>query len=99
MSKPSISILGCGWLGFPLAQSLVSEGFKVNGSTQTESKLTQLTEAGIHAFHLRLSPHEIQGDIAHFLQSDILILNIPPGRRNPNVSTDFPQTIPCRCIG
>ena len=42
-----ISILGCGWLGFPLAKSLVEKGFSVKGSTTSENKLSILSTAGI----------------------------------------------------
>mgnify|MGYP003615968040 CR=1 FL=1 len=37
-----ISILGCGWLGFPLAQKLIETGYEVKGSTTSESKLEAL---------------------------------------------------------
>ena len=38
----TISILGCGWLGHPLAKFLISENFIVKGSTTTISKLISL---------------------------------------------------------
>ncbi len=38
--KTDNSILGCGWLGKPLAVSLLDEGFNVKGSTTSEEKLT-----------------------------------------------------------
>lgn len=37
-----VSILGCGWLGFPLAKKLIEIGFEVKGSTTTENKLAVL---------------------------------------------------------
>jgi 3-hydroxyisobutyrate dehydrogenase-like beta-hydroxyacid dehydrogenase len=36
MKNESISILGCGWLGLPLAGELVREGYAVKGSTNAE---------------------------------------------------------------
>lgn len=30
---PTVSILGCGWLGLPLAEQLLAEGYSVKGST------------------------------------------------------------------
>ena len=42
MQKETITILGCGWLGLPLAQTLVKEGYSVKGSTTTEDKLEVL---------------------------------------------------------
>ncbi len=36
------SILGIGWLGFPLAKKLIKIGYNVKGSTTSESKLENL---------------------------------------------------------
>lgn len=49
-----VSIIGCGWLGFPLAQRLIQEEFTVRGSTTHLSKLKSLRDAGIQASLLRL---------------------------------------------
>jgi 3-hydroxyisobutyrate dehydrogenase-like beta-hydroxyacid dehydrogenase len=35
-----ISILGCGWLGFPLAKALLKDGFTVKGSTTWNTSFT-----------------------------------------------------------
>lgn len=93
MTKKSVSILGCGWLGFPLAKTLISEGWEVKGSTTNAEKIERFEKAGIKAFNLQLHPTKIEGEIERFLQSDLLILNIPPGRRNPHVATEFPLKI------
>ncbi len=45
-----ISILGCGWLGVPLAESLIKKGFSIKGSTTSEEKIEILTKKGIEAF-------------------------------------------------
>ncbi|MFH5833818.1 SDR family oxidoreductase [Halalkalibaculum sp. DA384] len=83
----NISILGCGWLGFPLASSLVNEGHTVKGSTTTEEKLEQLSDEGITPYLLSLDP-QLEGNTSasrDFFDADLLVLNIPPGRRRPNV--------------
>lgn len=81
MQNESISILGCGWLGFPLAEELVRKGFALKGSTTSEAHLGELQEAGIEPYLLSLEP-ELEGeDAADFLQSDTLIINFPPERR------------------
>jgi nucleoside-diphosphate-sugar epimerase len=78
----TIAILGCGWLGLPLAKSLLSKGFEVKGSTTSESKLEVLKNAGISPFKIQLEEHKIIGTIKEFLQeSDVLIIDIPPGLR------------------
>lgn len=78
----TIAILGCGWLGFPLAQSLISKGYEVKGSTTSESKLELLKSNKIEPFLLELSETKISDSITEFLyDSDILIIDIPPGLR------------------
>ena len=73
-----ISILGCGWLGLPLGKYLVENGHSVKGSTTSESKLSLLSEIGIEPFLLNFSP-QIEGkDLINFLNSEVLIICIPP---------------------
>ncbi len=82
--KPStqISILGCGWLGLPLAKSLISKGFSVNGSTTSAEKMTVLENEGIIPFHISVSENKTEGDILGFLKdTEILIIDIPPKLR------------------
>ncbi|MCF6129677.1 SDR family oxidoreductase [Flavobacterium sp. AS60] len=78
-----ISILGCGWLGLPLAKSVLENGFSVNGSTTSTEKISVLERYGIHPFQIELSEHEIKGEIDSFLAtSEILIIDIPPKLRS-----------------
>jgi nucleoside-diphosphate-sugar epimerase len=78
----TISILGCGWLGLPLAKSLIEKGFSVKGSTTSLEKISLLQNAGINPFLLALSENGISGDMDSFLSnSDILIIDIPPKLR------------------
>lgn len=83
-SLPTIAVLGCGWLGLPLARALVKEGYPVNGSTTTPGQLLTLRDAGIRPFLLRLSPRlsSIDADTLRVLLHDaeVLVLNIPPSR-------------------
>lgn len=79
-----ISILGCGWLGLPLAKSLVEKGFLVKGSTTSIEKLVILKECGIEPHIIFLSAvEEFKDDkIDSFLEnSEILIIDIPPKLR------------------
>lgn len=83
--KSQISILGCGWLGLPLAGELISKGFKVKGSTTSEGKLRILRENHIEPFLISLSEEESSGDLNGFLDdSVILIIDIPPKLRGEN---------------
>lgn len=80
--RPKIAILGCGWLGLPLGKSLVENGFQVNGSTTSQSKIPLLDSAGIAPFLIALSESEITGNITGFLTDcKILIVDIPPKLR------------------
>ena len=77
-----ISILGCGWLGLPLAKSLLQKGFRVYGSTTSVEKISVLENAGINPFLVTLSAVEGHTEINSFLKnSEILIIDIPPKLR------------------
>lgn len=89
----NISIIGCGWLGFPLAERLIAEGFSVKGSTTSSDKIHLLTKAGIEAFQINLSDSLDVKKIQPFFQSDILVINVPPGRRRSDVETNHPLEI------
>lgn len=71
----TISIFGCGWLGFPLAKNLVNNGFSVKGSTTSNEKLDALKTYDIQPFLLNLEA--LPQNISDFLSSEILIINIP----------------------
>ena len=89
-----ISILGCGWLGLPLGAHLAAAGYEVNGSTTKAEKLAHLREAGIHPFLIEVG-ETVQGpEQQRFFDSDLLIVNIPPGgRQNPDVQKTHPLQI------
>ncbi len=77
-----VSILGCGWLGFPLAKKLIELDYEIKGSTTSESKLEVLKSNSIQPFLIELSEDKITGNISEFLNdSKILIIDIPPGLR------------------
>lgn len=74
-----ISLLGIGWLGFPLAKKLIQMGYDVKGSTTSIDKIESLKENNIQPFQIELSENKIKGNIAGFLEnSEILIIDIPP---------------------
>ncbi|KAF2515412.1 SDR family NAD(P)-dependent oxidoreductase [Flavobacterium zhairuonense] len=92
-----ISILGCGWLGFPLAKKLIEKGNSINGSTTSENKLAILKDSGINPFLVTLESESISESINAFLsESEILIIDIPPKLRaaDPNSKKkDFVEKI------
>ncbi|RRB03828.1 SDR family oxidoreductase [Larkinella rosea] len=78
MSVKTISILGCGWLGFPLAEKLLDDGYLVKGSTTSPEKLPGFWKRGLKPYQLRFSPEPEGDDLADFLDTDVLIIDIPP---------------------
>jgi nucleoside-diphosphate-sugar epimerase len=89
-----IAILGAGWLGWPLAKALVKKDYFVNASTTSPDKIDALAIDGIHPFLMTLLPDGPEGEvIKSFLDVDILMINIPPGRRDPDVQINFPKKI------
>lgn len=88
-----ISILGCGWLGLPLAKSLIGKGYSVKGSTTSIGKIPILNEVGIDGFQIEVSELGIAGEIDSFLRnSTLLIIDIPPKLRGAS-SENFVKKI------
>ncbi|SDX45805.1 NAD(P)H-binding protein [Hymenobacter psychrophilus] len=81
---PIVAVLGCGWLGLPLARALMADGYPVRGTTTTPSQLLTLRDIGIQPFLLRLAPTLSPTDadtLRALLQGvEVLILNVPPSR-------------------
>ena len=70
-----IAVVGCGWLGLPLASSLVQKSFEVHGTSRDEEKVLFLKEKGIVS-HLLSSKNF--NSIDWLNKVDVLVLNIPP---------------------
>lgn len=91
--RKKISILGIGWLGFPLAKKLIEIGYNVKGSTTSENKLEHLKNNNIQPYQIELSEKEIKGNMEVFLNdSEFLIINIPPKLRG-NPTENFVEKI------
>jgi len=89
----TISILGGGWLGLPLAVSFIKDDYTVKGSTTHKEKAKHLSQKGIDSFLIALTQNNVEGNISAFLNnSKTLIVNIPPGMRK-NPSESFAQKI------
>ncbi|MGC1632576.1 MAG: SDR family NAD(P)-dependent oxidoreductase [Gelidibacter sp.] len=95
-----ISIIGCGWLGLPLATELVKNGYIVKGSTTSPSKIEALKLVGIIPFVVSISEEGITGPIEECLKnSEVLIINIPPGlRKNPKANFIKQMDLLCKQI-
>jgi nucleoside-diphosphate-sugar epimerase len=74
----SVSIIGCGWLGMPLALELQSRGFKVHGTLRSLSKTEGFINTTINFYQLDLGQDIFPELKSSFWQSDIFIITIPP---------------------
>lgn len=81
MQNKEISILGCGWVGLPLAEFLIQKNFQVKGSTTKPEKLNVLREKGIDPFLIHFNPVLGATHWEAFMQSEVIVLNIPPQTR------------------
>jgi len=90
----TISIVGCGWFGLPLAKALVKQGYIVSGSKRSMEAATALTHDGISGFSLDLDKQQFNGCVMggsesvfdestlamlhQRLHTHAIIINIPP---------------------
>ncbi|MCF2490453.1 NAD-dependent dehydratase [Dyadobacter sp. CY347] len=81
VEKKQISILGCGWLGFPLAQRLLSQHstWEINGSTTSMLKMNGFVQKGISAYMLPMNPDFVTKEgLDTFFDVDTLLISLPP---------------------
>lgn len=84
--KPSVAIIGLGWLGEPLALTLHQQGYAVSGTTTTPEKAQRLCEAGIDAAVWDINtpqPHALPQGLA----AQTMIICVPPGKVENYAST------------
>ncbi|WP_223650074.1 NAD(P)-binding domain-containing protein [Hymenobacter psoromatis] len=90
----TVAVVGCGWLGMPLAMNLLTQGCRVLGTTTTPEQLPVLAAAGIEPRLLQLgsdfSSAEEQSFTEWLRQADTLVINIPP---RAAVAGGYPQLL------
>jgi nucleoside-diphosphate-sugar epimerase len=85
MQDKTISILGGGWLGGPLAEALEDGGYTIKVSTASEENRKRLAQMGKNAFQVNVRSGSVEGSaVQRFLEADILIINITPNRDELN---------------
>ena len=89
---PSLSILGCGWLGRALGAHLVEQGVSVCGSTTTPEKQEALRADGISPVLLRFAP-EMTGDPGALFDASVLVLTLPPPRDVDDVTAAYTDRV------
>jgi nucleoside-diphosphate-sugar epimerase len=84
----SISILGCGWLGKPLAEHFIGKKWRVLASTTSTEKIDVLEKSGIEAFQI-VADGRSELNTPEFFESEILVINVPPVR-SPDIEQLYP---------
>ena len=78
-----ISIVGLGWVGMPLALSLLGRGYQVVGSKTTSDGVEAARMSGIECYPLVMTPELEceQDDLEQLLDADALVITLPASRR------------------
>lgn len=78
----SVSIVGLGWLGLPLARHLKNLGWEVKGTKRTHEGVEQMRLIRLETYHLELTPdiNADPDDLTELLSVDALVINIPPSQ-------------------
>lgn len=79
--KKRIAVIGCGWLGLPLAEQLVAHGHQVYGTTTSEAKTGTIAGAGIVPVLLKVGMDGLVCSDQALWRADAYIIAIPPGVR------------------
>ena len=86
MKSPKIAIVGCGWVGLPLAISFIKNSIQVIGTTTSIEKVEVLNNLGIEGYNWSLSNFSSDENLFFLRNVDVLILNIPPGKSGDSIS-------------
>jgi nucleoside-diphosphate-sugar epimerase len=83
MQIHTIGILGCGWLGIPLAEQLQEAGYVVKGSTTRPEKLELLAQKGILPYLVQVEGGTLKKADADFFDTDLCIISLTPSGSGP----------------
>jgi len=70
----TISILGSGWLGLPLAEHFIEQGYPVKASTRSSERRQAIEASGAKSFIVDID--QPLADTGNFFDADILLVNI-----------------------
>jgi nucleoside-diphosphate-sugar epimerase len=89
---PTVSIIGCGWVGLPLALRSIAKGWEVRGSARDSEKVPVLRQQGIDGHRLDLADQATFASLQPLLRAaEVAVINIPPVRSRPDVETAHPE--------
>lgn len=72
-----LTILGLGWLGLPLAETLKKEGWQVAGTKRTPTKMP------VECYPLDLNNLIISSEVEKLLETDSMVIALPPSTTSP----------------
>ncbi|MCF2947310.1 SDR family oxidoreductase [Paraglaciecola aquimarina] len=87
-----ITIMGCGWLGLPVAKHLQEGGHQVVATRRSKLGVDDLKTHKITAIEFELGEALNQTKLEPIFACDLLFLNIPVGRKSA-ASADFTSNI------
>jgi nucleoside-diphosphate-sugar epimerase len=76
-----VGILGCGWLGTPLAAALKELDFSVRASRTSAAGALNLEAEGFESYQVLVTQTEIQGATSFFDSLEQIVISLPPGRK------------------
>ena len=76
-----IAIIGCGWLGLPLGLSLQQSGHRIVATSRSEAGCARVNSLGLTCLQFELGTSLTNSKFAAIFNSNLLILNIPVGRK------------------
>jgi nucleoside-diphosphate-sugar epimerase len=87
----NVSIIGYGWLGESVAETLIEKGHRVSASTTSKDKAQTIIDAGVIPYEFALPLSDNGSDFAPLFECDVLLVMIPPQFRAGK--RDYPEKI------
>jgi nucleoside-diphosphate-sugar epimerase len=88
--RKSISIIGCGWLGTPLARHFIAKGWEVHGTTTSAEKIPDLEEMGIRTSLYRLGEASVANGASPTVAGDAADVAEAAGESNGAIAVGGP---------
>jgi nucleoside-diphosphate-sugar epimerase len=76
----SIAVIGCGWLGLPIASDLAERGFQVTGTTTREERIPEIESHGVRSRVYRIGDPKPP-------QAEGYVINVPPSKSSDYVAS------------
>lgn len=83
-----VVVVGCGWLGLPLAARYARDGHDVHGTTTRAARVDALREQGVTP-HLLRAGAQLDGDAAVLGGADRVVIAVPPS----GTADGYPEAI------